>query len=75
MKTFATIGSACLTILAMSLPALRVQGATKAEQSRAAAKIVEETLQQEAREGLPDRQRTAQARLGTGAEPWAGAVA
>ncbi len=55
MKTFATIGGACLALLAMSLPALRVEGATKAEQTRAAAKIVEDTLQKEAREGLPDR--------------------
>jgi hypothetical protein len=55
MKTLAVVGVACVAVLAVSSPPHQVQGATKAEQTRAAAKIVEETLQQEAREGLPDR--------------------
>ena len=56
MKTVGTTWAVWAAIVAASWPwTLPVEAATKAEQARAAAKLVEETLRREAKEGVDDR--------------------
>jgi hypothetical protein len=56
MKAVRSEWTVWAAVVAASLPwALPIQAATKAEQARAAARLVEETLQCEAKEGVADR--------------------
>ena len=56
MKTAGTTWAVWAAIVAASWPwTMPVEAATKAEQARAAAKLVEETLRREASEGVDDR--------------------
>src|SRR5208282_3354820 len=56
MKSSSTAWGICAAILvSISIGSLPAAAATKAEKARAAAKLVEETLQREAREGIDDR--------------------
>ena len=65
MKTVGTLWAVWAAIVAASGPwPLPAEAATKAEQTRAAAKLVDETLQQEAREGVVDRAKLLQPAIG-----------